>query len=97
MLHVYCTGTYGTNITKTLLNGERRRGQREALTEKCVACKYLALALYVLAERVLPAQTQLALHHEPVLLAEPAVAVDDLLALHAHQLDTLAVYTKQFI
>lgn len=51
----------------------------------------LCLSLDVVAERVLPAEAQLALHHEPVLLAEAAVAVDDLLALHVHQLYPLAI------
>lgn len=51
---------------------------------------YLRFFLYIMAKCVLPAETELALHHEPILLAEPAVAVDDLLSSHVHYLDALA-------
>ena len=56
---------------------------------------HITLLLYVVAHGVLPTQTQLALHHQAVLLAEPAVAVNDLLAFHVHYLDPLAIYTTR--
>lgn len=68
------------------------------ITNYCtVNTAYLALSFDVVTVSVLPAEAQLALYHQAVLLCEAACAVYDLLLAHPDDLDHLATFNDNVV